>query len=329
MNIVAGGAGFIGFNLVRHLLSVSPSPVIILDNFSNPNIKSSLLSNLPSKNLEIHNLDLSFYDQTLACLRSTQQKYGTDSITIWHLAANSDIPSGVNNPDIDLKDTFMTTFNLLKACKTLSITRFNFASSSAIYGDHGYLSLSETTSPLMPISNYGAMKLASESLCFAALEHFLDHLRIFRFPNVVGCPATHGVLFDFINKLNSNPALLSVLGDGTQTKSYLHVSDLVNALIYLSEKPLNINDNPIFNVGPNNDLVSVKWIAEEVCKLFSPNASIVYGSTRSGWKGDIPVFKYDTQKANSYGWHPSLTSKEAISKSIVEILQQTLSNTPF
>ena len=129
----------------------------------------------------------------------------------------------------------MTTFNLLEMARKYSVRNFYFASSSAVYGDHGNKNIDENTGPLMPISNYGAMKLASEAQCFAAFESFLDKLRVFRFPNVVGTPATHGVIFDFINKLKKNPTRLDVLGDGTQQKSYLHVNDLVQGMIHLSE----------------------------------------------------------------------------------------------
>ena len=122
-----------------------------------------------------------------------------------------------------IRDTFLTTYNLLLLCKKNKIGKFYFASSSAVYGDHGTKPITEDLGPLMPISNYGAMKLASEAICFSAYESWLDDLRIFRFPNVVGTPATHGVILDFIEKLKNSPNSLSVLGNGSQEKSYLHV----------------------------------------------------------------------------------------------------------
>ena len=137
------------------------------------------------------------------------------------MAANSDIPAGVLNPDIDLRDTFLTTFEILKAMKKFNIKVLNFASSSAIYGDFGNEIIHESIGPLFPISNYGAMKLASEAQISAACEGFLNRANIFRFPNVVGAPATHGVILDFINKLRLNKNELQVLGNGTQQKAYL------------------------------------------------------------------------------------------------------------
>ena len=129
----------------------------------------------------------------------------------------------------------MTTFNLLEVAKNI-LLKISFTSSSAVYGDYGKKTIEENDGPLMPISNYGAMKLASEALCFSAYEGFLEKLRIFRLPNVVGTPATHGVILDFIKKLVKNPKKLNVLGNGEQQKSYLHVNDLVEGMIYLSKK---------------------------------------------------------------------------------------------
>ena len=318
-HIIAGGAGFIGYNLAKSILSVKSNKVIILDNYSNKNIDKSYLEELSCENLEIKTLDIDNETSLDTCFKEITRKLDTKSIEIWHLAANSDIPSGVEDPNIDLRDTFMTTFNLLKTAKKYNVPNFNFASSSAIYGDHGSKQISEKTSPLMPISNYGAMKLASEAICFAALEDFLQKLRIYRFPNVVGVPATHGVIFDFIHKLIQDNKKLNVLGNGTQKKSYLHVEDLVNAMIYMSSIELKEHDSPIFNLGANNDLISVAEIANIVCSIVSKDAAIEYGSESRGWKGDIPIFSYDTSKAISYGWSPSMTSKEAVKKSAIEI----------
>ena len=149
------------------------------------------------------------------------------------------------------------------------IKNFIFASSSAIYGNHGDLTIKEDTGPLIPISNYGAMKLASEAVCFAAYESHLQNLRIYRFPNVVGIPPTHGVILDLVNKLKINPKVMQVLGDGFQEKSYLHVEDLINGMILLNKVNLKSNDNPIFNLGLKNDTVKINWLAEEVIKQFS------------------------------------------------------------
>ena len=316
--IIAGGAGFIGINLIKELIK-KKSKLIILDNFSNG--KKLFLDKLKNRNeFTVIDCNLSIIDEVDNAINKIINQFEIIN-EIWHLAANSDIPSGISNPKIDLQNTFMTTFNLLEMARKYSVRNFYFASSSAVYGDHGNKNIDENTGPMMPISNYGAMKLASEAQCFAAFESFLDKLRIFRFPNVVGTPATHGVIFDFINKLKKNPTRLDVLGDGTQQKSYLHVSDLVQGMIHLSEIKL-VNNNPIFNMGPEEDSVKVKWIAEQVVSKFSPNAKIVYGKNKRGWLGDVPRFSYNTKKAKKFGWNPKMNSEQSIKMAIDEIIRE-------
>ncbi len=318
--IVAGGAGFIGINLVNRL-AISNEHIYILDNFSIDKNKSTLKGIQKDKKINIIECDLSDYQITKEIIGKIKQS-SKKPIEIWHLAANSDIPSGIVNPNIDLRDTFMTTFNLLDICKIFKIPAFYFASSSAIYGNHMDINIKENTGPLMPLSNYGAMKLASEAQCFAAKESFLKKLLIFRFPNVVGSPATHGVILDFINKLKNNPLELEVLGNGTQEKSYLHVDDLVEGMIFLKEKSFPEKINPIFNLGPHKDTVTVKWIAEEVVRHFSPKATIIYGEENRGWIGDVPKFLYDTEKAQKAGWIPTLNSEQSVRKAIKQIIHQ-------
>jgi len=317
--IVAGGAGFIGINLIKELLKIRKK-ILVIDNFSNSN--ESFIKKLKSfDSLKIIECDLSREDEILKVIEENKSHF--ESIyEIWHLAANSDIPSGVSNPKIDLRDTFMTTFNLLEIARKYKIKDFYFASSSAVYGDHGNKNINENTGPMMPISNYGAMKLASEAQCFSAYESFLNKLRIFRFPNVVGTPATHGVILDFIEKLKLNPNRLDVLGDGTQQKSYLHVKDLISGMIYLSETKLDKDSNPIFNLGPEEDSVKVQWIAERVVLKFSPKALIFYGNNNRGWVGDVPKFSYNTKKAKNYGWIPKLNSEQSINLAIDEIIRE-------
>ncbi len=313
--IIAGGAGFIGINLVQAIIN-KESQIFIIDNFSNSNPESlSKISSFDS--VKIIDCDLSDKSRTNQVIKNISFKCKS-KIKLWHLAANSDIPSGVADPHIDFRDTFITTFNLLESCKENNIRSFYFASSSAIYGDHGQNAIKEDTGPLMPISNYGAMKLASEAQCFASYESFLENLRIYRFPNVVGIPATHGVIFDFINKLIKTPKELNVLGDGSQEKSYLHVDDLISGMLFLAELD-NQRENIIFNLGPQKDTITVKWIAEEVVRNISPKAKIVYGNNKKGWIGDVPKFLYNTDKAIKAGWNPKLNSKQSVGKAIKEI----------
>jgi UDP-glucose 4-epimerase len=271
-----------------------------------------------SPNFSFHQINLNNYNELIDALKPFGNLY-IDAV--WHLAANSDIPAGVKDAAVDLRDTFMTTFNVLRYMQASKIPELFFASTSAVYGDHGESELTELTSPLRPISNYGAMKLASEAQICAACESFLERALIFRFPNVVGTPATHGVIYDFVNKLKINPNELDVLGDGSQQKSYLHVSELVDAMQFLVENTNQKYD--VFNIGPDQDSgVTVQFIAQTVVKIVCPNAKIKYGLGSKGWVGDVPRFNYSIAKIRDLGWAPKMQSQQTIELAAREIFEE-------
>jgi len=203
--------------------------------------------------------------------------------------------------------------------KKTECKKLYFASSSAVYGVHQQR-LHEDLGPLFPISNYGAMKLSSEALISASLELFLDKVSIFRFPNVVGVPATHGVILDFIRRLKENPMQLDVLGNGTQQKTYLHVNELIEAMLFINDN----TDNGLnyYNIGAMDDGVFVREIAEQTIKRVAPNALITYQDSERGWVGDVPRFYYSADKLGKLGWKPSSSSFEAVVKAIDEIALQ-------
>lgn len=314
--VVTGGAGFIATTLIRRLLD-SGAHVLALDNLSR-GTRANIGFAFGSSNFSFENVDLNNLDQIRAVISKFHALYKIESV--WHLAANSDIPAGVVDPTVDLRDTFMTTFNMLFVMREFGIRRLMFSSSSAIYGDIGMEKISESAGPLFPISNYGAMKLASEAQITAAAESFLDQAVIFRFPNVVGVPATHGVILDFVNKLKRDSTSLPVLGNGTQQKSYLHVSDLVDGMLFIRDECSE--RVAAFNIGPLDEGVTVKQIAEEVVAHIAPGARLQFGMGAKGWVGDVPRFSYSIEKLKSLGWTPQLDSLTAIRKAIVEIATQ-------
>jgi UDP-glucose 4-epimerase len=222
-------AGFIGCNLAKRLAN-EVNIVLGFDNLSRGTLHNLTVSE-KAANFHFVEVDCADRPSFLAKAKAFHENFPITEV--WHLAANSDIPAGVSDANVDLQDTFMTTFNDLEVMKVLDIKVLAFSSSSAVYGDHGAQSISEVAGPLLPLSNYGAMKLASEAAISAAAESFLHSAFIYRFPNVIGVPATHGVLLDFVNKLKASPGLLNVLGDGTQQKAYLHVDDLLEGMLQI------------------------------------------------------------------------------------------------
>lgn len=314
--LVTGGAGFIAATLIQRLLERGRD-VIAVDNFCRGS-RANLAHVLGHPGLQLVEADISNCDAFFAAVDIAAA--GRAIAEVWHLAANSDIPAGVADPRIDFRDTFLTTFNTLLLMKERSIRQMYFASSSAIYGDLGDIALTEEVGPLLPISNYGAMKLASEAQISAAAESHLDRALLFRFPNVVGVPATHGVILDFVRKLQVDATRLQVLGDGTQQKAYLHVSDLVDAMLMLREQaPDGVAP---FNIGPVDEGVTVRWLAEQTVQAASPSAAIDYGQGNRGWVGDVPKFHYSVARLAAYGWSPKLDSTGAVSRAIAEIVQQ-------
>lgn len=319
VSILAGGAGFIGCNLLP-ILANEDRHLVILDNLCRGHEEYlDPVRKVAGDRVQFCNVDLSDLDATLQAFEFATSLGKIDEV--WHLAANSDIPAGVLDARVDLRDTFMTTFSLLEAMKVFKIGTLHFASSSAIYGDHGGIPLHESVGPLLPISNYGAMKLASEALISAASESYLNQANLFRFPNVVGGPATHGVILDFIRKLKKDSSRLDVLGDGTQQKAYLHVSDLVAAMMHVRNSGVLPKVFPI-NIGPVDEGVNVRFIAESVTQRVSPCANIWFGTGNKGWVGDVPKFQYSVERLLQTGWSPSYNSADAVRYAIDQIATQ-------
>jgi len=306
-SLVLGGAGFIGTNLVQ-LLQRHNEEILVID-------KCILGNKLEAAKVEVDLLNFDLND-TLR-LSSVIHDFGPD--TIYHLAANSDISKSQNDPGIDLRETLGTTTSLCKALESFSLAKLIFASSSAIYGQSSGV-ITESTLP-DPISNYGKTKLISENVLRKHLiEHDLKHLVITRFPNVTGRWQTHGVVFDLLLKLKNDRTRLSVLGDGTQFKPYCLASELALALFQISESTkldlLEVNLSP-------EDRVSVSEIVNEICLQLETTPEIEFGNSRSGWVGDVPEYKFDTNTSNDYlGKDFFSTSGEAIREAIKILIQE-------
>ena len=305
MNIlVAGGAGFIGSHLCDALLSKN-NTVIVADKLI-----------MGSKNIEhlSQNTNFKFYEMELANQDNVDKLFKDNKIDIvYHMAANSDIQKSANDTSIDFNDTLLTTRVLLESMRKNNVKNIFFASTSAVYGEMPDIVLNEETGGLKPVSYYGGAKLASEALISSYVSMCDMNAVIFRFPNVIGPRLTHGVVYDFVKKLRNNPKELEILGNGTQCKPYIYVTDLVNAIVKLTEQFEPGVD--VFNISVMSEGTSVTHIAELVVDVLGlSDVEFKYTGGDRGWKGDVPRFKYDISKVLATGWKPEYTSDEAVRK---------------
>ena len=302
--LVTGGAGFIGSHLCDVLIADGHN-VTVVDNL--------VLGKVENIEHLINNPNFRFFREDLNNGHAMDMIFMDGEFDmVYHLAANSDIQKGGKDPMVDYQLTFNTTFNVLQMMKKYEVKKFFFASTSAIYGET-YDVLNEDYGPLKPVSNYGAGKLASEAFISAFASTYHIQTWITRFPNVVGERFTHGVIYDFIHKLQKNPNELEVLGNGEQCKPYVYVKDLVAGIQFVinnSNEPYNV-----YMLG-SDTRTKVKEIAAMVIEEMGLNASIRYTGGDRGWVGDVPEFRYDLTKVNNLGWKASYDSNGAVRKAI-------------
>lgn len=311
--MVVGGAGFIGSHLCDALLA-NGHKVVCVDNFS-----------LGTKENIRHlqkNDKFTLYETDAADKNALDEVFDkTKPEIVYHLAANSDIQASAVNPDVEYRNTYTTTYNVLYCMRKYGIKKLFFASTSAVYGDKRDVILDENTPNLSPISYYGAAKLGSEAL-ISAFTYMNDLCSlIFRFPNVIGPRLTHGVLFDFIRKLQKDGSHLEILGDGRQTKPYIYVTDLINAIIrFTLADDVKRTGVSLYNLGVDGE-TSVTHIANMLCEEMGLNAvQYHYTGGEGGWKGDVPRFRYCIDKIHKEGWKAEYTSDEAVRKTIQNVL---------
>jgi UDP-glucose 4-epimerase len=306
--LVTGGAGFIGSHLCDRLIEQG-AEVWCVDNLHLGQRRN--IAHLETSNgfhfaaldvLDVKKLDALFADAKF------------DSV--FHMAANSDIAAGVADPDLDLRLNQLTTLSVLEAMRRHEVRRLLFASTSAVFGETSAV-LREDSGPLQPISFYGASKLAAEAYISTYAHLFGLSAVVLRFPNVVGERATHGVIYDFLRKLEKHPAQLDVLGDGNQTKPYLYVADLIDAILVAREKssgPLAVYHAA--GIGAT----SVREIAEIVVSAAGrPDTAIRFGAGDRGWPGDVPRFQYDISRLQALGWQPRRHSTDAVRLAVERI----------
>ncbi|MCE8424164.1 MAG: SDR family NAD(P)-dependent oxidoreductase [Candidatus Methanoperedens sp.] len=297
---VTGGAGFIGSHLVDELLSRG-NEVTVIDNLSSGRMEF----------IEPHmkNRDFKFVKLDIHDLENLKKEIaGADMI--YHLAANPDVRLGAENTKIHLNENIIATYNVLETMRMSMRQKIAFTSTSTVYGEATVIPTPENYGPLIPISLYGASKLACEALITSYCHTFDMKSWIFRFANIVGPRGTHGIIIDLINKLRKDPRSLEILGDGQQRKSYLHVSDCVDAILFAVD---NSNDMAnIFNIG-SNDTINATEIGELITeKMGLGNVKFNYTGGSRGWKGDVPRMLLSIEKLESLGWRPHYDSRNSI-----------------
>jgi UDP-glucose 4-epimerase len=307
---ITGGAGFIGSHLVDRLLK-DGGEVTVFDNLCSGKMEF-LGHHENDPNFKFVQGDLLDLD----ALKDNIKGYDY----VFHIAANPDIRLGTEVTDTDLKQGTVATYNVLESMRVNGVKNIAFSSSSAIYGEATVIPTTEEYGPVIPISLYGAAKLASEALITAYANTFEMNGWIFRFANIIGERGTHGILVDFINKLRDNPQELEILGDGRQSKSYLLVQECVDGIMYaITNSKETVN---IFNLG-STDQITVTRIAEIVVGemgLKLEDVKFNYTGGKRGWRGDITQMRLAVEKIQGLGWTAKHNSEEAIRASIRALL---------
>jgi len=308
---VTGGAGFVGSHLVDRLMGEGHR-VTVFDNLSSGQ-KEFIEQHLEKDNFTFVEADLLDMDK----VKKAMAGHGV----VFHLAANPEARLGIEDTGLDLKQETVVTYNVLEAMRVSEVKQIVFSSSSTIYGETPATSLPEDYGPLLPISLYGAGKLASEGLISAFCHTFDIQAWIFRFANIVGTRTTHGVIFDFLNKLQQNLDELEILGDGTQCKPYLYIDNCIDGILFGFH---HSNDRVnVFNLGgtTTTDVTTIaRTLVEEMGQR---DVGFIYTGGDRGWPGDVPQVRFDTSKMEKLGWKAKYTSDDAVRQAIRDILGKT------
>jgi UDP-glucose 4-epimerase len=306
--LVTGGAGFVGSHLVDRLMDKG-NILTVYDNLSSGK-KEFLKEHFEKENFRFVEGDLLNFDKVKSSIKGQE--------IVFHLAANPDVRDSLKNPEVDLKQGTMATYNVLEAMRSEGVKNIVFSSSSVVYGEARTIPTPEDYGPLAPISLYGASKLASEGLITAYCHTFGMNSWIFRFANIVGKRGTHGILVDFLGKLEKDPRKLEILGNGEQKKSYLLVEECVEGILYTFENSREkVN---IFNLG-SQDNIRISRIAEILVEEMAlKNVKFEYTEGRRGWPGDVPLMMLNVKKINQLGWKAKYSSEEVIKRAVRDLI---------
>jgi UDP-glucose 4-epimerase len=311
---LVGGAGFIGSHFVDRLLSEPNTELVtVYDNFTSGR-EWHLSHHADDERLDVVRRDVKDLEAMTGAM--------TGHEVVVHLASNPDIARAVTEPAVDFDEGTLLTHHVVEAMRRTDTPRVLYASGSGVYGDLGEREIDEDWGPLVPISTYGASKLAGEALISAYSFMFGLSGRVFRFGNVVGPRQTHGVGFDFVRRLIEDPTRLQILGDGRQSKSYIHVEDVVDAVLTAHRRATG--DYEAFNVA-TGDYITVTEIADlaaEIVGLDPSDVEYEYTGGPRGWRGDIPVVRLNTDRIRAMGWTHRRSSRESLHDSMLALLEE-------
>jgi UDP-glucose 4-epimerase len=307
--VVSGGAGFIGSTLVDRLMAAGHA-VTVIDNLTGGD-----------RTFLAHHLSSPRFRLVVEDVRNTTQlidAMSPDVDLVFHLAANADIARGVEDPTLDFEHSIVATFSMLRAMRHHGIKKLVYTSGSGVYGDRGLKYFTETHGPLEPVSMYGASKLGAEGLVSAFVHLYDMQAWILRPANIIGPRVTHGVVFDFVRRLRNDPSHLRILGNGKQSKAYLHVDDVVDALLLVQRKakaPINF-----FNLS-SNSFITVNAIADLVIRTMGlKKVKRTHTPGKVGWKGDVPIMRLRNTRIAKLGWRANYNSAQAVKATIESLL---------
>ena len=313
--VITGGAGFIGSYIAEKLVENGTDTKVI------DNLVTGKKENL-SKCFDQDNF--SFLEYDLGNLDGIEDHLG-DADILFHFAADPEVRTGYSKPEDSFEQNIVNTFNLLQKIKQSKIKKIVFASSSSVYGDAKIIPTNEEYGPLSPISHYGASKLACEAMVSSFCHNYNIEGVILRPANVIGLRGRHGLIWDLVHKLKINQDELELLGDGKQTKSFIHISDAIDGIFFSLN---NLQDKvEVFNLG-SEDSVEIMDVAKIVCKNMGLNEikiNLTGGvDDGRGWKGDIKIAHLDITKLKNSGWIPKLSSINAADITSHEIIKEVI-----
>jgi UDP-glucose 4-epimerase len=307
--VVTGGAGFIGSHLVDALVARGDR-VVIIDSLANGE-RNNIAAHIDAGRVTLVQADL---------LQDGWQDSLTGVKRVYHLAADPDVRQGSLTPDSQIHNNILATYRVLEAMRAQGVPEIVFTSTSTVYGDATVIPTPESYNPLEPVSVYGASKLASESLISAYCHGFGMKGWVYRFANIIGERSNHGVITDFIKKLEQNPGELEILGDGRQTKSYLEVKACVRAMLFAAEKSDGVLN--IFNIG-SEDWVDVTTIADIIVREMGlSHVNYRFTGGERGWVGDVPRMQLAVTKMKALGWKPDTGSLESVEVAVRVMLKK-------